>query len=274
MKSDGTDVVPKCVYCGNRHTYSDEMCRDLIAAASPTNYDEARIRAEERAAVLREVAGVREAVLWFAKLMESRLRSNDHKGGWRGCDERFLWKSLRENLTQAANEKQPGWKVLALADVANFAMMIADNSTPYRVGRPAGVSARSWGKGDVMGKSRDVNTLREWLEESATGGMDPADAYSIADEAVGVLERVRAFVDRWEVIAKSVGLEDLAAGILGMVAGVRFILDGKGEQQAEPPILPAARAVEALPQEEPSVDGPSAAEADEILGKPHYSRHP
>lgn len=76
------------------------------------------------------VERVREPVAWFAKRMEAKLRENDHKGGWQDCS--LDW--LIERLFQEANEL---WRTInhpstfemviyEAADVANFAMMIAD----------------------------------------------------------------------------------------------------------------------------------------------------
>jgi len=73
---------------------------------------------------------VREPVAWFAQRMEAKLRENDHKGGWENCS--LDW--LIERLFQEANEL---WRTInhpstfemviyEAADVANFAMMIAD----------------------------------------------------------------------------------------------------------------------------------------------------
>ena len=86
----------------------------------------------------------REPVRWFAGVMETKLRENDHKGGWRDCDFDCLEKRIREELAELATVLMQ-YQIAALspheltrtrhlgekakreaADVANFAMMIAD----------------------------------------------------------------------------------------------------------------------------------------------------
>lgn len=73
----------------------------------------------------------------FANEMERQLRLNEHKGGWKDCDLKWLYSELSNHLEELkrftrADSKStlayPG-KVAILdnaADVANFAMMIAD----------------------------------------------------------------------------------------------------------------------------------------------------
>ena len=80
----------------------------------------------------------RKEVRWFAQFMEARLRGNDHKGGWLDCPlEELLpriYDEYREVLDAVAG--QPG-DVQAIvdecADVANFAMMVADVVHRYGV---------------------------------------------------------------------------------------------------------------------------------------------
>ncbi len=83
-----------------------------------------------------------EAVAWrpevvaLASLMERQLRANDRKGGWRGVPEYELLKRLREEtdeLSDALTRRATltGERLIEnvgreAADVANFAMMIAD----------------------------------------------------------------------------------------------------------------------------------------------------
>lgn len=90
----------------------------------------------------------REEVLWFAKQMERKLRANDHKGHWSNCDDLYLKRRLREEtneLIDAVNRLKSyrrtspddvAWAarmvIREAADVANFAMMIADNSRQAR----------------------------------------------------------------------------------------------------------------------------------------------
>lgn len=75
----------------------------------------------------------REQVQWFAEEMEKVLRNNDHKGGWDKYDDGYLVWMLRNNLAELTElifqESKDVQKVIKEAvDVANFAMMIADNA--------------------------------------------------------------------------------------------------------------------------------------------------
>lgn len=106
----------------------------------------------ERAAVC-DLGALRPEVRAFALLMEAKLRANDHKGGWKGDTTAALMQRLAEEVAElgdaAAFGKTPAWgydgsnrgerrtleQYVAgirseigreAADVANFAMMIAD----------------------------------------------------------------------------------------------------------------------------------------------------
>ena len=80
---------------------------------------------------------VRWQVRAFAEAMERKLAANDHKGGWEDCSIDYLIKRLRQEtseLLKVAGDREArtltneeAEKVLnEAADVANFAMMIAD----------------------------------------------------------------------------------------------------------------------------------------------------
>ena len=68
--------------------------------------------------------------------MEAKLRENDHKPGWKGENPWPLVERLFEEANELTEELQPGsrtdlgtWSAkigAEAADVANFAMMIAD----------------------------------------------------------------------------------------------------------------------------------------------------
>lgn len=94
----------------------------------------------------------RAAVAVFATHMESKLRENDHRGGWEDCDFDYLTRRLAEEareLRRAVDTFEDARyshgataaDLIAIAaevrreaaDVANFAMMIADNS--HRIAR-------------------------------------------------------------------------------------------------------------------------------------------
>lgn len=88
-----------------------------------------------------EPVSFRPSVRWFAEQMELALQRNDRKGGWSNCSDDFLWQRLgseREELRYAMFPDDPSavdkeQVVAEAADVANFAMMIADNHGP-RIG--------------------------------------------------------------------------------------------------------------------------------------------
>lgn len=71
---------------------------------------------------------LRPVVRAFARAMEQELKANDHKGGWHDCDPAWLLGRLREETDELAGAVAAGGPdVLAeAADVANYAMMIAD----------------------------------------------------------------------------------------------------------------------------------------------------
>ena len=74
----------------------------------------------------------RKVLMWFTRLMEEVLRDNDFKGGWDNCSNSYLIAKLNEEVDEL---KAAIWKDLdaqtiikETADVANIAMMIADNN--------------------------------------------------------------------------------------------------------------------------------------------------
>ena len=81
---------------------------------------------------------LRPAVRWFAEQMELKLRANEHKGGWANERKRSLMKRLygeawelslvfQESQADTIHECLDPGIIDEAADVANFAMMIADN---------------------------------------------------------------------------------------------------------------------------------------------------
>ena len=73
-----------------------------------------------------------EALSWFGWQMSRALDANAHKGGWTGDSALALLRRLRQEtdeLDRAIRQKKlPGDIIREAADVANFAMMIADNA--------------------------------------------------------------------------------------------------------------------------------------------------
>lgn len=84
---------------------------------------------------------IRKEVQWFAEQMEKKLRENDDReSGWNRCSYGFLLKRIKEELEELHNQfglfgvengyqprSKTGRIIDEAADVANFAMMIADN---------------------------------------------------------------------------------------------------------------------------------------------------
>lgn len=75
---------------------------------------------------------LRPALRRFAEQMELKLRDNDHKGGWKECSNNYLLKRLLEEYQELLKTLAPGglsfYTTDEAVDVANFAMMIADNA--------------------------------------------------------------------------------------------------------------------------------------------------
>lgn len=72
---------------------------------------------------------IRDELIWFSNNMERVLRSNDHKGGWRECSNSYLLMRIIEEIGELMKAIEYGncSVVDECVDVANFAMMIADN---------------------------------------------------------------------------------------------------------------------------------------------------
>lgn len=81
---------------------------------------------------------IRKEVQWFAEQMESKLQENDHKGGWDDCGIFWLRNRLVEEVKELSDAMEAGHNsesgidleniIREAADVANFAMMIADKA--------------------------------------------------------------------------------------------------------------------------------------------------
>lgn len=92
---------------------------------------------------------IRDEVLWFAGEMERKLKANDHKGDWSNCTFGYLSRRLHQETKELSRalaafkalREGPGSDEAAAdmaenlireaADVANFAMMIADQARPW-----------------------------------------------------------------------------------------------------------------------------------------------
>ena len=72
--------------------------------------------------------GMRPEVAWFANEMERKLLNNDAKGGWGHMTLKRLLSRLKQEVAELEVEINKKGNVIGeAADVANFAMMIADN---------------------------------------------------------------------------------------------------------------------------------------------------
>lgn len=77
---------------------------------------------------------IRDSVKWFAEQMELKLQENDAKGGWDDCGIYWLLERLREETRELEiaidihrDLGAPHNNIVKeAADVANFAMMVAD----------------------------------------------------------------------------------------------------------------------------------------------------
>lgn len=74
----------------------------------------------------------RTSVINFASDMEAQLKVNEHKGGWGNSTEAYLIACLEGNLNALDNELSKDSRdkyeiTIRCANIANFAMMIADN---------------------------------------------------------------------------------------------------------------------------------------------------
>lgn len=143
------------------------------------------------------MSNVRPAVAWFAEQMEAALRRNDHKGGWAGMDHETLLMRCGDemvelkhcwNLGNGAQVKGDKHIVSEAADVANFAMMIADNygsrigDARLAVPSPVGQAQQdSDVLGDAEGGPRAAGV--PFAEDGGTGSSLAAPSPAIATEA-------------------------------------------------------------------------------------------
>ena len=75
-----------------------------------------------------------ETLTWFTNQMAKKLAINSHKGGWKNMSHGDLLRRLGQETAELrrAIKKGKATNITAeAADVANFAMMIADNATEY-----------------------------------------------------------------------------------------------------------------------------------------------
>ena len=119
----GRDLMAfKCAACGKSvEAYPVGGADDL-----PTEYPDEPVWEEEHHVTPRP------GVLSFAEFMEEQLQANDHKGGWANESEERLVDRLLAKVAQLSSAIHDGRPLTVLsADVANYAMMIADIEQGY-----------------------------------------------------------------------------------------------------------------------------------------------
>ena len=81
---------------------------------------------------------MRQEVKDFAEAMEHKLAENDHKTHWAKQEFEHLFTGLAEEYDELVNSFEDGESVEQLlyeaADLANYAMMIADNYKRFKRG--------------------------------------------------------------------------------------------------------------------------------------------
>ncbi|MEL6323782.1 MAG: hypothetical protein AAFQ84_06090 [Pseudomonadota bacterium] len=120
---------------------SKEAVAEMLYWLDGPKQREAQAKADSARTALahRPSEGWRPEVRAFADLMEAQLKANDHKPGWKNDDPDALWKRLQQEATelyaglakwtdgiQSGLIADPETIGNEAADVANFAMMIAD----------------------------------------------------------------------------------------------------------------------------------------------------
>lgn len=78
---------------------------------------------------------MRQVLEWFAEEMEKKLQENDHKVHWSEVDGDYLISRMEQEMVELMKaiidvrfgSGDPKEVIYEAADVANFAMMIADN---------------------------------------------------------------------------------------------------------------------------------------------------
>lgn len=138
---------------------------------------------------------MRGSLAWFARRMEEKLCANDHKGRWTDCTVGYLTRRIHEELSELMvilhgaefldlSQEDAGRVVAEAADVANFAMMIADNARaaallpPLRQYTSTG-TRRQW----VSMYVREPESMRtRVMEDGWTGDAD--DVISMLDALI------------------------------------------------------------------------------------------
>lgn len=150
-----------------------------------------------------DVKGLRPEVRAFAAAMEKQLRANDHKGGWQ--EEKVLWLlgRLREETDELSNALECRDCVLAeAADVANFAMMIADNCAVLALEHvpQCDDSTRAEAAEVKVRVLQELRTIKAQLREAREVARELAHAYyHDSDPPEWALDMARKWDPRGEV---------------------------------------------------------------------------
>lgn len=137
-RADTTITLGACPTCGGQAQYIGGPGQPLsMQHVDPRATDGTEAPLEGQT----EIDVIRPEVLAFAKVMEQKLRENEHKGGWRNDSTWALLARLREEVGEMydvlSSPIDPVVVGREAADVANFAMMIADNAGALSKARPA-----------------------------------------------------------------------------------------------------------------------------------------
>ena len=76
----------------------------------------------------------RPEVLWFAATMEKKLEAHDRNSHWSGLTQTNLMGKLLTRVKKLKDAKTPAQTIRQATNVANFAMMIADNAASQQPG--------------------------------------------------------------------------------------------------------------------------------------------
>ncbi len=172
--------------------------QDVIRAAE-RKYGKPVGNRDERAAEETPVAvhdpavptgAVRESVQWFAEQMERKLQENDCKGGWGLAGNEYLLARLREETVElgkalVASSRAP--VIREAADVANFAMMIADHMRPRAAAGSEGGLPPEGERGENaagLGQASEGRTLPTVPEPSGVPGTRPHTPTQVAGGAM------------------------------------------------------------------------------------------